>query len=39
MLIKIGGLGARGYVRDSMNIFDGIIVIIAGVEIMFQNMS
>ena len=33
MALKLGGLGLRGYVYDSFNVFDGVIVIISLVEI------
>lgn len=34
MLIKIFGLGPKGYVRDSFNIFDGSIVVLSLAEIV-----
>jgi hypothetical protein len=35
MGLKIIGYGVRDYIRDAMNIFDGSIVIISLVEILF----
>ena len=35
MGIKLLGFGLRGYLRDAMNIFDGSIVLISLVEILF----
>ena len=35
MIIKITGLGPKGYIRDRMNIFDGTIVIVSAIEIIF----
>ena len=34
MVMKLIGLGARGYVRDPFNTFDGVIVFISLVELM-----
>jgi hypothetical protein len=37
MLLKLIGLGPRGYVRSKWNVFDGIIVIVSAVEIILSN--
>ena len=34
MILKIFGLGLRGYVADKFNLFDGIIVLVSFVEIL-----
>ena len=34
MIIKIIGLGLKGYCSDTMNIFDGIIVIVSLIELL-----
>ena len=39
MIIKISGLGVRGYVSDSMNTFDGIVVIMSFVEIILAQVG
>ena len=35
MVIKLVGYGFVGYIRDLMNVFDGLIVILSLVEIIF----
>ena len=35
MIMKLLGLGLRGYVDDSFNIFDGILVLLGMIEIIF----
>uniref|UniRef100_A0A7S1XCD4 Voltage-gated ion channel superfamily n=1 Tax=Tetraselmis chuii TaxID=63592 RepID=A0A7S1XCD4_9CHLO len=37
MLIKLAGLGVRKYVADTMNVFDGLVVIVSIVEISVTN--
>ena len=39
MIIKVFGLGARGYVADSMNTFDGLVVIMSFVEITLAQVG
>ena len=34
MIIKLLGLGLKGYVRDKFNLFDGFIVIVSLIEII-----
>jgi hypothetical protein len=34
MILKLTGLGIRGYMSDSFNIFDGIIVILSTIELV-----
>ena len=34
MILKLVGMGFKGYVKDSFNIFDGVIVILSTVEII-----
>eukprot|EP00232_Nephroselmis_pyriformis_P000802 CAMPEP_0182902798 /NCGR_PEP_ID=MMETSP0034_2-20130328/30743_1 /TAXON_ID=156128 /ORGANISM="Nephroselmis pyriformis, Strain CCMP717" /LENGTH=97 /DNA_ID=CAMNT_0025037535 /DNA_START=116 /DNA_END=405 /DNA_ORIENTATION=+ len=36
MVIKLLGLGFMGYIKDRMNIFDGIVVICSFVEIAME---
>ncbi len=36
MLLKVVGLGFKGYTSDSFNIFDGVIVILSTVEIVIS---
>jgi len=36
MILKLIGLGPVGYVRDTFNIFDGTIVILSLVELIFD---
>ena len=38
MLIKLIGLGFREYLRDSMNIFDGCIVMLSLIEIVLESL-
>jgi len=35
MCLKVFGFGVKGYLRDMMNIIDGLIVIVSLVEIFF----
>jgi len=37
MIIKLVGIGFKGYVRDSFNIFDGTIVILSIVELIISS--
>uniref|UniRef100_A0A7S3D7M4 Uncharacterized protein n=2 Tax=Palpitomonas bilix TaxID=652834 RepID=A0A7S3D7M4_9EUKA len=37
MMLKLLGLGFRGYVHDTFNIFDGIIVILSMIELIVTN--
>ena len=37
MMLKIVGLGIRGYVREKMNVFEGVIVVISVVELSFSS--
>ena len=39
MLIKLIGFGPRGYVKDSMNVFDGTVVLVSCVEVILGAMS
>ena len=39
MLIKLIGPGPRGYVKDSMNVFDGTVVLVSCVEVILGAMS
>ena len=39
MLIKIYGMGIKAYVRDSYNLFDGLLVIISLVEINLEEIG
>ena len=39
MIIKIAGLGVRGYMADSMNTFDGVVVIMSFVEITLAQVG
>ena len=39
MVLKIFGMGIKGYLSDSFNIFDGLIVIISVVEYSLGNNS
>lgn len=36
MLIKLGGFGLKGYVRDPFNIFDGFIVVLSLVDFVLS---
>jgi len=38
MILKINVLGVRGYVRDSFNIFDGILVIISVFDLALEKI-
>lgn len=35
MVLKLLGLGVKNYLRDPMNLFDGTIVIISDIELIF----
>lgn len=37
MISKIIGLGIKGYLRDKLNCFDGIIVILSMIELVLTN--
>ena len=39
MVLKIVGLGIRGYVADTMNVFDGLVVIVSIVEIALSSQG
>jgi hypothetical protein len=39
MFLKIIGFGIKGYLRDAMNIFDSLIVLLSLVELIFLNES
>lgn len=39
MIIKLIGLGIRGYFVDKYNIFDGILVVLTAVDIVYSNAS
>ena len=39
MIIKISGLGVRGYMAESMNTFDGVVVIMSFVEITLAQVG
>ena len=36
MILKIIGLGFKGYIRDRFNIFDALIVLASTIELCFQ---
>jgi len=39
MIVKLIGLGFRGYVEDRYNIFDALVVIIGFVDVFVQALS
>lgn len=39
MIIKLIGLGIKGYFCDKYNIFDGIIVILTAIDIIYSNAT
>ena len=39
MIMKMIGLGLKGYIEDSFNIFDGFLVLLGMIEIIFLSGS
>lgn len=39
MLIKIGGMGLKNYLKDKMNIFDCIIVVFSFFDLVLSNAT
>lgn len=39
MILKLIGIGPKEYLRDTFNIFDGIIVILSIVELFFDTFT
>ena len=35
MVVKLIALGINGYIKDKMNVFDGLIVIVSLIELFF----
>ena len=36
MVIKVIAIGPKAYIKDRMNIYDGIIVIVSTIELILQ---
>jgi len=36
MILKLIGMGIKGYINDLMNIFDGFIVVISIIEMILE---
>jgi len=39
MLIKIGGMGFKNYLKDKVNIFDCIIVVFSFFDLLLSNIT
>lgn len=39
MVFKLIGMGPREYIRDTFNLFDGVIVILSIVELIFDAVN
>ncbi len=39
MMVKLGGLGVKRYMRDEYNIFDGVLVLISMADMAFNTIN